>query len=58
MKNLKNLAKNLAQKHNCKHLVMQKELKDLIANNDDIKIIGLTDENLGNAILNRYKELN
>jgi len=49
--NLKNLAKNLANKHECEFVVSKVELKNLIKF-DDIKILGLTDENLSKAIIN------
>ena len=49
--NLKNLAKNLANKHNCEFIISKVELKNLIKF-DDIKILGLTDENLSKAIIN------
>lgn len=52
--NLKNLAKNLANKHNCKFIISKVELKDLIKF-DDIKILGLTDENLSKAIIDNNK---
>ena len=52
--NLKNLAKNLANKHNCEFIISKVELKELIKF-DDIKILGLTDENLSKAIINNNK---
>ena len=48
--NLKNLAMNLANRHNCKCICLETELKNLIKF-EDIKILGLTDENLSNAII-------
>ena len=51
--NLKNLAKNLANKHNCVFIISKTPLKDLIMF-EDIKILGLTDENLSKAIINQY----
>ncbi|MBR4998629.1 MAG: hypothetical protein IKY10_01995 [Clostridia bacterium] len=48
--NLINLAKNLANKHNCNCVVSPTELEKLL-NKTDIKIVGLTDENLSKAIL-------
>lgn len=47
--NLKDLAKNLANKHNCKYLVLA-NLASLL-NHADIKIAGLTEENLSKAII-------
>ncbi len=52
--NLKNLAKNLANKHNCEFIISKVELEELIKF-DDIKILGLTDENLSKAIINNNK---
>lgn len=48
--NLKNLASNLSNKHNCKCIYLKTDLKNLIKFND-IKILGLSDENLSNAII-------
>lgn len=48
--NLKNLAKNLAAKHGCKYFVCPTNLEELI-NQPNIKILGLTDENLSQAII-------
>ena len=48
--NLKDLAKNLADKHGCELIISNVALSDLIKF-DDIKIIGLTEENLSKAIL-------
>lgn len=48
--NLKDLAKNLADKHDCELIISNVALSDLIKF-DDIKIIGLTEENLSKAIL-------
>ncbi|MBQ9795891.1 MAG: hypothetical protein IJW36_02920 [Clostridia bacterium] len=47
--NLKNLAKNLANKHNCEFIVLN-DLANLL-HLPDIKILGLTEENLSKAIL-------
>lgn len=52
--NLKNLAKNLANKHNCEFIVLDN--LDGLLHIKDIKIIGLTEENLSKAILNESKE--
>lgn len=53
--NLKNLAKNLATKHGCENIILTTSLSELIKF-DDIKILGITDENLSNAILKEYAE--
>lgn len=55
--NLKNLAKNLADKHKCEFIISKIELSNLV-NYDDIKIIGLTDENLSKAIINNKEKIN
>ena len=54
--NLKNLAKNLANKHNCQCIISKVELEKLL-NKRDIKIVGLTDENLSKAIIQNKDEL-
>lgn len=54
--NLKNLAKNTAVKHNCEFIVTQPNLSEL-ANLKDIKIIGLTDENLSKAIIENKEKI-
>lgn len=53
--NLKNLAKNLAEKNNCEYIISN-ILLDELTKLKDIKIIGLTDENLSCAIL-KNKEI-
>lgn len=53
--NLINLAKNLANKHGCDYIVSQIELEKLL-NKPDIKIVGITDENLSKAIIKQTKE--
>lgn len=53
--NLVNLAKNLSVKHNCEFIVTKPMLQEL-TNIKDIKIIGLTDENLSKAII-KHKEI-
>lgn len=53
--NLKNLGKNLANRHKCEAVVSNVELKNLIKY-EDIKILGITDENLSKAILNYFQE--
>ena len=54
--NLKNLAKNLADKHHCEFIISKIELSNLI-NYEDIKIIGLTDENLSKAIIDNKEKI-
>ncbi len=54
--NLKNLAKNLAVKHNCEMIILNVQLSELIKN-DDIKIIGLLEENLSKAIIKEKKSI-
>lgn len=46
--NLKNLAKNLANKNNCEHIVLND--LEMLLHAKDIKIAGITDENLAKAI--------
>ena len=55
--NLKNLAKNTAIKHKCEVIITQPNLSEL-ANLKDIKIIGLTDENLSKAIIENKEKIN
>lgn len=55
--NLKNLAKNLAEKNKCDMIISQVELESL-TNIKDIKIIGLTDENLSKAIIQNKEKIN
>ncbi len=52
--NLKNLAKNIANKNDCKVIITSETLSN-ITNIQDIKIIGLTDYNLSKAIIEQYK---
>ena len=54
--NLKNLAKNLSVKHNCQYLITSNNLEDL-TNIKDIKIVGITDENLSKAIIENKEML-
>ena len=54
--NLKNLAKNTAIKHNCEIIITKPNLSKL-ANLKDIKIIGLTDENLSKAIIENKEKI-
>jgi ribosomal protein L7Ae-like RNA K-turn-binding protein len=51
--NLKDLAKNLANKHNCECIILKTNLSELL-NFNDIKIIGLTDESLSSAIIKHF----
>ncbi len=48
--NLKNLANNLAIKHGCKTFCPASNLDEL-SHMNGVKIMGITDENLANAIL-------
>ena len=54
--NLKDLAKNLSIKHNCELILAKVELNTLIKF-DDIKILGLTDENLSKAIIENKEKI-
>ena len=55
--NLKDLAKNLASKHKCEAIISKVKLEELVRFND-IKIIGLTDENLSKAIVENKEKIN
>ena len=55
--NLINLAKNLAVKHSCEFIVTKPELETL-TNIKNIKIIGITDENLSKAIIQNKEIIN
>ena len=55
--NLKNLAKNIAIKNECEFIITNVELEQL-TKLKDIKIIGITDENLGKAIINNKEIIN
>ena len=55
--NLKNLAKNLAVKHNC-HFIVTKESLENLTKIKDVKIVGITDENLSNGILQNKEIIN
>ena len=55
--NLKNLAKNIATKNECEVIITKVELEQL-TNLKDIKIIGITDESLGKAIINNKEIIN
>lgn len=48
--NLKNLASNLGRKHNCPVIITNVKLDELI-NKKDIKILGLTHQELSKAIV-------
>jgi len=54
--NLKDLAKNIANKHKCQIIISNIELENLI-NFKDIKIIGLTDENLSKGIMDNKEKI-
>ena len=54
--NLKNLAKNTSIKHSCEYIITEPNLSEL-ANLKDIKIIGLTDENLSKAIIENKEKI-
>ena len=54
--NLKNMAKNLAIKHDCPYIVTATLLSDLLHEND-IKIVGITDENLSKAIIENKEKI-
>jgi len=54
--NLKNLAKNLANNNDCCAIMMNIELSHLI-NEENIKILALTDENLSKAIINNKEKI-
>lgn len=55
--NLKNLAKNVAVKHNCEYITTKINLEEL-TNLKDIKIVALTDESLSNAIITNKENIN
>lgn len=55
--NLINLAKNLAVKHGCEFIITKPNLETL-TNIQNIKIIGLTDENLSKAIIENKEIIN
>ncbi len=52
--NLKNLAHNLAKKHDCPIVIINGMLSEL-THLDNVKIIGLTDYNLSKAIIDTMK---
>lgn len=47
--NLKNLAKNIANKNSCDYIITKEKLSTL-TRIDDVKIFGILDESLSNAI--------
>lgn len=55
--NLKNLAKNLANKNNCELIITSIPLETL-THIDNIKIIGITDESLSKSIINNKEKIN
>lgn len=55
--NLKDLAKNVATKHNCKMIITKTQLSTLL-NFNDIKIVGITDENLSKALIDHFPQSN
>lgn len=55
--NLKNMAKNVALRHNCDVIISKFELQTL-TNIKDVKIVGLTDENLSKAIIENKEKIN
>lgn len=54
--NLKNLANNLCVKHKCEMIISNINLETLL-NKTDIKIVGLTDENLSKAIIDNKEKI-
>lgn len=54
--NLKNLATNLSVKHNCALIISKLEINKLIPF-EDVKILGLTDESLGKAIIDNKEKI-
>lgn len=54
--NLKDLARNLANKHKCELIISPIELEKLL-NKKDIKIVGIIDENLSKAILDNKENM-
>lgn len=55
--NLKDLAKHVANKFNAE-LIITKPILSEITNLDNIKIIGITDENLSKAIIENKEKIN
>jgi len=54
--NLLNLAQNVAKKQNCELIIV--ESLEEVTHKDGIKIIAITDENLGKAIINNKENEN
>ena len=54
--NLKNLAKNIATKHNGEFIITNCLLESL-TNIKDVKIIGITDENLSRSIIKNKEKI-
>lgn len=55
--NLKDLAINLAKKHKCELIISKFPISELIKYSE-VKIVGLTDENLSKAIINNKEIIN
>ena len=55
--NLINLAKTIADKHNCQLIITKLPLEQL-SNMPNIKILGITDENLSKAIILNKESIN
>ena len=54
--NLKNLALNVAKKHNCQVIITNCELQQLVKK-DNIKIVALTDKNLSESIIKNKEKI-
>ena len=54
--NLKNLAKNVAERHHCDVIETKVKLEEL-TNIKDVKIVGITDENLSKSIINNKEKI-
>ena len=54
--NLKDMARNIATKHACPYIITKALLSDLLHEND-IKIVGITDENLSKAIMDNKEKI-
>ena len=53
--NLVDLAKRVAEKNNCQAIVV--ENLEMLTHKEGLKIIAITDENLGNAIINNKENV-
>lgn len=53
--NLKDLGRKVADKHKCEMIITSTLLSEL-TNLDNVKIIGITDYNLSQAIISSYRE--